>query len=153
MFRFSLRSLIGLTFLIAVLITCGVHFFASENPVERDIRLYGETPVEEPDRLFAEVERLAKLGEQAQSDSSYGYISGDESKLNRVELSQIAHHFREMYPFISLRSRLAYESTAEKKFATLRKETLERMKLAECLAVSELLSSAWIVTASSAAIY
>lgn len=130
MFRFSLRSLVGITAVTAVLIAIGYYYAKYENEVERDIRLYGATPIQDPDRLFAEVERLAELGDQAQSSDSYDYISKDESKLSRIELAQIAHHYRKQYPFVSLRTRLAYEANASPK-AVLPEATLARMELAE----------------------
>ena len=131
MFRFSIRGLAILTVIVAVLAACGLYFLAVESPVERDVRLYGELPMENPDRLFDEVDRLAELGAQAQSASSIEYLSADESQLTRVELAQLASHFRKQYPLVSLRTRLRYESTATRRKPVLAKETLARMELAE----------------------
>ncbi|MCA9138735.1 MAG: hypothetical protein KDB00_18315 [Planctomycetales bacterium] len=87
--------------------------------------------MKDPDRLLAEVERLAELGDQAQSSESFSYVPANASELTRVELAQIAHHFRERFPFRSLRPRLAYESSLPKSKAILGEATLARMNLAE----------------------
>lgn len=131
MFRFSLRSLVGITTVIVIVIAICFYYFRSEDAVEREIRLCGETPMKDPDRLFAEVERLAELGSQAQSADAFYFVPKDASTLSRIELAQIAHHYREHYPLVSLRSHLAYESTGPKSKAILRDATLQRLVLAE----------------------
>ena len=109
MHRFSLRSLLGACTL-AVLGFAGIYFaFFQEHKVERDIRRFGQLPISDREELFAKVDLLAEIGNQLQSRSSKWSEIPERPELTRVELAQIANHFRELYPFESLESRLAYE--------------------------------------------
>ena len=127
MYRFSIRGLIGLTSLIAVIVAIGYH---AESEVERDIRKLGKIPIEDPEALFAKVEVLAEAGDHAQSWTSEPFEKAIP-KLTRTELAQAANHYREQYPLVSLRSRLKYEKSARPRRAQLQPETNERLDLAE----------------------
>ena len=74
MSRFNLRSLVAATTLIVVLIAIAFYCLKLENEVERDLPLYGSTLMEDPEFLFAEVERLAKLGDDMQSWDSFELV-------------------------------------------------------------------------------
>ncbi|MEM6472824.1 MAG: hypothetical protein AAF802_24895 [Planctomycetota bacterium] len=77
MFRYSLRGLIGVTTVIAAFVAICIRLANSEHPDEREIRLYGKQPMEDPESLFAEADRLATLGDEAQSANSVDFVPAE----------------------------------------------------------------------------
>lgn len=130
MFRFSIRYLMVLTASVAVIAAICFYAFAFQSEVERDIRRHGSTPITDRSVLFAKVERLAEIGDEAQS-ATYVQPPDERPILTRVELAQVAHDYRDKYPLVSLRNRLAYESAGPKTKTKLTPATVKRMELAE----------------------
>lgn len=130
MFRFSLRGLVCFTSLIAIAVAICSYGMLAESEDERDIRLYGELPIEDPVSLFSKVDQLVEAGIRERPWNQTQFATS-RPRLTRVELAQVANHYRKAYSFVSLRNRLSYEANSTPRPVKLMDSTLERLSLAE----------------------
>ena len=131
MIRFSLKALVCLTAIVAIVYAVCFYGMVTESEDERDIRLYGELPIEDPETLFAKVDQLADPDERPDPWDPNDVRAKSRPKLTRVELAQVASHYRKAYPFVSLRDRLTYERAAKHRQVKLLDSTRKRLSLAE----------------------
>lgn len=121
--RFSLRGLLYLSTAAMAGISVGFHLWEFESNVEREIRIYGATPMPDKHGLLEKAYRLAEIGALVDQGDP---ITGDVPELTQVEYAQLATHFRRHYPMQSLRGRLQHERRGKRRNATTRRSRLRK---------------------------